>query len=374
VLEDEFKKCNDNTPTEFSIDAWNNRLSIARSYKAFNITAKRPDLDVQHTLFSAPFVVDSVAAGLPNGLAPNSDWLKRRGDMNLRIAIENGATVNVLDLPMWQTMNDLQCSSKDMIAQFATSIGIKWSNKHGLSRKAMIASIRDFITAQKGIDETEFTKFYPTFRGTTGGIMVVLCTHGVVYYAKNLIGGEGPSDAADAMLTVKAKVFVYDAVGSVVNYMASREPSFFGASKGLVVIPDDHKLGVIRSYLNSSKARLAGKLPVMVSLQELKERSTHTALIDPLHIENSTVIEDRYYRRVELVSGWALDQNHMVQEQIWSRTLKLAQSITQMTYANFIRSFTRNILFNNKQICNMLMKKYKLDNETNPTVHLPLST
>jgi len=367
ILEVELKKCDSNTPTSFNVNEWKTRLSIARGYKAFNTTEKRSDLEVPHTMFSAPFVVDSVASSLIDGMAPNSDWQKRKPEINAKSLTSDDAAIDILDLNLWQTMNDLQTSRKEAIFEFAASIGIKWSSPAKLTRRFMIASIRKYITEKKGIVDEEFTKFYPTFRGTTGGIMVVLCTHGVVYYAKSLIGGEGPSDAADAMLAVRAKIFIYDAVGSVVNYMAFREPNFFGVNRGLPVRPHRTNLKLMQEYLNSSKARLASKTPALISLQELKNSPFHTALVDPLHIENSQVEEDRYFRRVEWVADWPLDQNHMVHEQIWSRTLKMVTSISQMSYANFVATFTRNILFHNKQVAQRLCEKYRIREHTDRT-------
>jgi len=235
----------------------------------------------------------------------------------------------------------------------------------------MISTIRKYIEEAKGItDSEEFTKFYPSFRGTTGGIMAVMCTHGIVYYAKSLIGGEGPSDAADAMLTVDAKIYIYDAIGSVVSHMARRCPSFFGPSRGLPISNTKQHKDRIISYLNASTAKLASDLPVLVSLQELKERSYHTGIIDPLHVENSHVTEDRLLRRVEVIGGWAQDQNHMVHEQVWSRTLKMVTSITQMSYHNFIRTFNRNVLFHNQKQALILKKKYGEEGFHNPQVTL----
>jgi len=316
-------------------------------------------MELKHTLFSAPFVVDTVNAELEDGKAPNFDWRKRKGDIDSSIQYDRENGPNLLDLPLYETIDDIMCYTNDEIRAHGTKLGIKW--KRRLNKPGMISAIRKYIEEAKGItDHDEFTKFYPTFRGTTGGIMTVMCTHGVVYYAKSLIGGEGASDAADAMLTVKAKVFVYDAMGQVVNHMAKRSPSFFGYSRGLPAPNTARNRERIQQYLRNNTSKLAIELPTLVSLQELKSRTHHTGLIDPLHIDNSKVLEDRLLRRVELVKGWPIDQNHIVHEQIWSRTLKMVTSITQMGYANFVSTFNRNILFNNQLRARALRKKHNI--------------
>jgi hypothetical protein len=146
---------------------------------------------------------------------------------------DNESEIDPLGLDVYATVDSLITQTCDVVNKFARTIGCHLPS--GMAKPSAIAAIQKFIMQAKGIDQAEFNKFFPSWKKTTGGIMALLCPHAIVYYFKSLIGGEGPSDAADAMLTVKAKIYVYDAIGSVVGHMKNRDAEFFGPNKGLPI-------------------------------------------------------------------------------------------------------------------------------------------
>jgi len=259
---------------------------------------------------------------------------------------ESEGVIDPIGVELYATIDELITQKLDVIYEFGKAIGCPL--RTGLAKATAIAAIQSHIMRAKGIDEKEFNKFFPTWKKTTGGIMAVLCSHGIVYYFKSLIGGEGPSDAADAMLTVKAKIYVYDAIGSAVSHMRGRDPDFFGKYRGLPVSNCKEVIDSVKTA-SSNAAKLATPFRPMVDISQLRELPYRIGLCDPLHIQNSSSDIDRYLRRIDLVSGLGKRLNTMPQEHIWKRTLQLSHSINSMTYGNFWATFKRNTQFYNME-------------------------
>ena len=47
--------------------------------------------------------------------------------------------------------------------------------------------------------EQEMMKLFPSYRGTNSGVLFGMCEHGIVYYCKYLVRGEGSRDILDAI-------------------------------------------------------------------------------------------------------------------------------------------------------------------------------
>jgi len=354
ILENEVKGCGETTPTMFSLGDWENRVALARVHSAFNGGVNAGALAINHTLFAPPYVLECVRRTLPADRAFNTDWVKRKGDIVQRLLKESEGTIDPMGVELYSTIDNLITQKLVVINAFAKAIGC--SLPAGTAKPSAITAIQRHIMKAKGIHETEFNKFFPSWKKTTGGIMALLCSHGIIYYFKSLIGGEGPSDAADAMLTVRAKIYVYDAIGSAVSHMRRRSPEFFGTARGLPVDNTRENIDAVKSAV-SNGVNLAKSIPTMVDLSELRAYPYRIALCDPLHIQNSSSEVDRYLRRIDLISGLETRLNTMPQEHVWKRTLQLKHSMNSMSYGNFWATFRRNTQFHNADRYNQLIRE-----------------
>jgi hypothetical protein len=329
LLEAEVSTCSSTTPIRFSLKEWDQRLAVSRMHSAFNGATNDSSLLLKHTMFSPPYVLDCVRKTLLDDKALNTDWRKRKDDIIESLISENEGDIDPLGIDVYATIDCLVSQSKEKIALFAKAIGCHLPSS--ASKPSAIAMIQSHIMRAKGINSAEFNKFFPTWKKTTGGIMALLCSHGIVYYFKSLIGGEGTGDAGDAMLTVDSTIYVYDAIGSVVNHLNKRLPSFFGCNKGLPVSNTGDNILLMKKVVSNS-ASIAKRFEGLVHIDDLKKLPNRIALCDPLHITNSKSEVDRYLRRIEIVSGLGNRLNTMPQEHVWKRTLQLAHSINNMTY------------------------------------------
>lgn len=82
--------------------------------------------------------------------------------------------------------------------------------------------------------EQEMRKLFPSYRGTNGGVLFGLCEHGIVYYCKYLVRGEGSRDILDALLSFKfkPKYLIYDDAGTLAVHITKRLGQV--ASKGMI--------------------------------------------------------------------------------------------------------------------------------------------
>jgi len=212
--------------------------------------------------------------------------------------------------------------------------------------KTIITELRQ----ANGIHDEVFDKFFPTFLKTTGGIMAGTCQHGIVYYAKPIVGGESVSDACDAMITINAKAFVYDAIGTAVRSMNVRRPTFFGANRGFPVKVTEELVETMKDQIHKFSRKLATEQDILktITWEEVKQLPYHVGLCDPLHIKNTKNIQDRTMRSIQQISGLHPHLNTMPHEQIWSRTKGLGKSINKMSYGNHAARFMRNVLMFNR--------------------------
>lgn len=145
--------------------------------------------------------------------------------------------------------------------------------------------------------EQEMRKLFPSYRGTNGGVLFGLCEHGIVYYCKYLVRGEGARDILDAILSFKfkPKYLIYDDAGTLAVHITKR----FGqdAAKGMIgsyggrVIPvTDQSFEIAKNYLNESKC------PITEAPQ-----GQMLILYDRFHQENSKK-KCAILRRLDLVT------------------------------------------------------------------------
>lgn len=326
---------------------WKNKMTFGRIAAAFDTRNKYPDFHIKHTLFAAPYCSESIVKTLPNGLVLNTDFRKRNNDHDDSLS-EVPIHIQPSEVSLTRIEEMLQYSTNEAIRSFAAKLQINLNGS--LAKRQMVRIIIAHMRKLAGVTNPVFDKFFPTFLKTTGGIMGGTCQHGILYYAKPLIGGESVSDACDAMITIDAKVSVYDAIGTAVRSMSVRDPNFFGLNKGYPCeISDD----LVERY-NKQNSRFTAKLATKndliktISWDELMKLDYHVGLCDPLHIKNTNNTIDRTLRDIKQIIGLPPHLNTMPHEQIWARTKGLGPSINKMSYGNHFSRFLRNALMFNR--------------------------
>ena len=70
----------------------------------------------------------------------------------------------------------------------------------------------------------EMNKLFPSYNHSNGGFLFGLCEHGIVYYCKFLVRGEGSRDVLDAVLSFKnrPKFVIYDDAGRLAEHAQKR--------------------------------------------------------------------------------------------------------------------------------------------------------
>lgn len=216
--------------------------------------------------------------------------------------------------------------------------------------------------------EGEHFKNFPSVAELTGGILCLLCTHGFIYYSKVIMGGEGPSDIADAVRLFAPKVVVYDYANGLVSYMRSVDPTFFHNGHGF---PGPFDPESVRKIKDSAlkcidKQRL---WPKLADWADLIQKDGAFAVIDPFHAKNPKRETDRFLRNIKGIHGIPFKPNSVVQEQIWNETSKQKRSLNQMDYANHIAQWNFVVLHHNERLYNRLAdhKKRQLsDSQLSP--------
>jgi hypothetical protein len=214
------------------------------------------------------------------------------------------------------------------------------------------------------IADPHYIKNFPPIHATTGGIFCVLCTHGIVYYSRNIMGEEGASDMADALRTLKPKVIVYDYSPGVVAHMKNVDPAFFYGGHGIPggnspTFVDECKNRILKTNLK------AGNFPTTAEWDLMKEATGNFALVDAFHISNCTKDVDRYCRDVRGIGGFRFILSSEVQEQLWSETGKHVRSLNNTAYRNFVLQWNSIVISHNeKTVAGMISNRnYKMTGE-----------
>ena len=115
---------------------------------------------------------------------------------------------------------------------------------------------------------SEMNKLFPSFNHTNGGFLFGLCEHGIVYYAKFLIRGEGSRDILDAILSFKnpPKYIVYDDAGRLAEHALKRLGNehfleLIGPERGRVLEPTTENISRARDCLKDKRCFLLQECP-----------------------------------------------------------------------------------------------------------------
>ena len=143
----------------------------------------------------------------------------------------------------------------------------------------------------------EMNKLFPSFSHTNGGFLFGLCEHGIVYYVKFLIRGEGSRDILDAVLSFKhpPKYVIYDDAGRLAEHAKKRLgidlfTSLIGPDDGRVLAATPENISRAKETLKDKRSYIIEKCPEGKML----------LLYDRLH-ENNSKSEAAVLRRADLV-------------------------------------------------------------------------
>lgn len=219
-------------------------------------------------------------------------------------------------------LNDLfnDVATKSDLKSACIELGLAASEKHSISdmRDALRQHFQD---RQKTDDSTEGTisemmKIFPKASGSSGGILFGVCEHGVIYYAKYLIRGEGSRDILDAILSfrITPRYIVYDDAAQVASHAAKRLSfeeyiKLFGPNHGRVLSETTENISI------ATDIYAGRRLP-------LEWNGKHTLLLyDRFHERNSKKLS-AILRRLNILKRFRNGLNSQAAEQL-NRQLRL---------------------------------------------------
>ena len=131
-----------------------------------------------------------------------------------------------------KTTDDL---TEDMITYLKTvgkkAAAVELAEDCGLSTSTIISMLENHI--RQGND---CSKLFEKFAQKSGGVMLGMCTHGVVHCMKFMLTYESPRDIVDLLKSLKyhPNVTICDIPQQVVNHGNKREEGMFGDNNGMI--------------------------------------------------------------------------------------------------------------------------------------------
>lgn len=114
----------------------------------------------------------------------------------------------------------------------------------------------------------DMIKLFPSYTHTNGGLLTGSCKHGIVYYCKFLIRGEGARDVLDAVLSFKKvpKCIVYDDAARLADHARKRlSPEMYsellGSLHGRVLADNEANISMAKQCLKDKRDYVLSKLP-----------------------------------------------------------------------------------------------------------------
>lgn len=201
----------------------------------------------------------------------------------------------------------------------------------------------------------EMKKLFPSFSYTNGGFLFGLCEHGIVYYCKFLVRGEGSRDVLDAILSFKnrPKYVIYDDAGRLSEHANKRlgieeSQRIFGPNGGRVAANLEANIAEAKQLLDHSLKYLIDQGPDGITL----------ILYDRFHQNNSNKpsavlrFMDLVKRLKSVNSQHAERLNGMLRQR--TRTLNLTKPGLAF---NILKRFLSS--YNTERNNEMSKKKYK---------------
>lgn len=250
-----------------------------------------------------------------------------------------------VEWPLGEMIQYLQNTTNANIKRTARFLGVDLPSN--LNKREMIEAL--IISHPHSESTTETLKNFPSISMTTGGMFCLLCTHGFVYYSRNVMGGEGASDMADAVRLLRPKVVVYDFAAGLVSFMRNVEPQFFANGLGIPCKTDEVSVSERKDEI-LKLAFTPNKYPKFIDWKDLLQTEGNYAMIDPFHIDNASKDIDRYSRDIRGIHGVADRLNGEVQEQFWSETKKHVSSLNHMQYSNFVSHWNSIVRLHNEKV------------------------
>lgn len=182
---------------------------------------------------------------------------------------------------------------------------------------------------------SEMNKLFPSFNHTNGGFLFGLCEHGVVYYTKFLIRGEGSRDVLDAILSFRnpPKYVIYDDAGCLADHAWKR----LGAERCLQLIGKDRGRVLEATEINVERAKECSKDKRRFLVSECPEGGM-LFLYDRFHQNNSSADFSllRYADLVERMKGVNTQHAEEFNRMVRGLTKSLNVSLPHLMY-NFLR-------------------------------------
>lgn len=200
------------------------------------------------------------------------------------------------------------------------------------SEALSIADLRDLLishgegsnVSSEGQPEysQEMRKLFPSYKTTNGGILFGLCEHGIVYYAKYLVRGEGARDILDALLSFKHKpsYVIYDDAGRLALHIEKR----------LGLLESNEMIGPFRG-------RVIDETPESIEYAELIKKYERTFIIESAAPGKTLILYDRFHQENSSNPNAVLRHINLV-DRLKGINSELAEQLNQR-----VKSLTRTL-------------------------------
>ena len=217
---------------------------------------------------------------------------------------------------------------------------------------------------------SQISKQFLSLCGKTGGLLLALCPHGVVYAAKFLTLHEAYSDYTETFMSFKVKptFSISDIAHPFSRHTNLNFPMTFRPFDGMICDPSDKKL--VNDIKEGRKIDISVRpLGCEFDLDSYDDNSVHPmsglaerfSLIDRLHEHNYNV-DNRVLRKMDNVGFLEGRINTQVAEQINSRLKKQAHYLAEMKFGTHINTILYKLMLDNQHINNLFrdhLKKIK---------------
>ncbi|XP_064630616.1 uncharacterized protein LOC135489270 isoform X2 [Lineus longissimus] len=231
----------------------------------------------------------------------------------------------------------------------------------------MVVQIRE-----KAITRGQLDLAYEKVFGTSGGLVIGACPHGIVYSMKNLLRSESPRDYMDLLRSMKHRpnISVIDIAHLLAAHGNRTEAGFFSPNEGRLRAPTPQNIAMAKEGLMFDLPDLDDATTVEYDESEtanghpVSHSSSHYALYDWFH-QGNCKREREKLRNISLLSGFAGYTNTQKVEQLFNSMKRDLYFLNQMSPVSHVfmcrlilhlhnEQLSKTIIQGQRDVCNRL--------------------
>ena len=189
----------------------------------------------------------------------NTEFQKLNPILNVQQSGHKELTVDQLRDLCLKKLTNLELKSACNILNINTPNGLSIEDLRSLLINHFEAGL---LSQNRESSSIEMNKLFPSYNHSNGGFLFGLCEHGIIYYCKFLVRGEGSRDVLDAILSFKnaPKYVIYDDAGRLAEHAFKRLPpekydTLIGANKGRILPESEANVNRAKEALKGGSAR-----------------------------------------------------------------------------------------------------------------------